>query len=252
VELGEGVIVREVATPKLQGNGKYDINNKNSASPCNLVYRAKDIIEVYRNGVPDPKWTILRNDSSWMNGLAATSIAGADYDPTASYTVTYLALDKYQLTNNAVTATGEYQTNLRTVLAEAVADLANVQTDVSMIKNTYAKKQQGQWIAPTLLNGWVNFGSTNGSLHEDAGYFKDELGIVHLKGTVMAGASTTIMFILPAGYRPKAEIMFPVTIHDGNTDNQGRLSIYGDGSIKPYVVSNYWVCLDGISFRTEQ
>jgi hypothetical protein len=66
--------------------------------------------------------------------------------------------------------------------AQAKADTAE-QNAKSYADSTFAKKQQGQWIAPTLLNGWVNFGSS----YPNASYFMNEFGIVILKGLVKSG-----------------------------------------------------------------
>jgi hypothetical protein len=54
------------------------------------------------------------------------------------------------------------------------------------------------WTAVTFQNSWGNLGSGNAT----AAYFKDAIGIVHLKGIVTGGAAGTTMFALPAGYRP--------------------------------------------------
>ena len=65
------------------------------------------------------------------------------------------------------------------------------------------------WTAPTLLNSWTNFG---GSL-EPAGYLKDPLGFVHLRGV----SSRLVLLALrrsrlPAGYRPGADYVASVCI----------------------------------------
>lgn len=54
------------------------------------------------------------------------------------------------------------------------------------------------WIAPTLLNSWVNYGNP----YTPVGYMKDAMGFVHIKGFVKSGASGASVFTLPAGYRP--------------------------------------------------
>lgn len=55
------------------------------------------------------------------------------------------------------------------------------------------------WRTPTLLNAWVN-DTTPGI--SGAAFFKDGLGFVRLRGRIITGASGTIAFQLPAGYRP--------------------------------------------------
>jgi hypothetical protein len=58
---------------------------------------------------------------------------------------------------------------------------------------------QDDWTAPTLLNSWQNIGGSE----PPAGYYKDSLGIIHIRGAVKSGSSiTATVFTLPAGYRP--------------------------------------------------
>lgn len=52
------------------------------------------------------------------------------------------------------------------------------------------------WQAPTLLNSWVNFGGSFATV----AYYRDAVGIVHLKGRMKTGTVGTIAFTLPAGY----------------------------------------------------
>jgi hypothetical protein len=233
-ELGEGVIVREVASPYYYSSFYYF--NDLAFSACYAKYRVDKILQVYRNGLPDDQWTI-HTDSAY--GKNRAKITSANYDPTAVYSVTYIALDKYLLTNNAVTATGEYQTNLRTVVTEVVADLANVQTDVTILKNTTAKKLQGQWIAPTLVNSWVT--------HVTPGYLKDDMGFVHLKGAVKTGTVPSVAFTLPAGYRPSVAIVMPITSNNA----YGQLTIGTDGTVTVNIGNTASVYLDGVTFRAE-
>ncbi|KKK52619.1 hypothetical protein LCGC14_3103070, partial [marine sediment metagenome] len=73
---------------------------------------------------------------------------------------------------------------------------------VQIINNNFQRifswiNDSGQWIAPTLLNSWVNYAAT----YDTTGYMKDGFGFVHLKGLVKSGVAGTI-FTLPVGYRP--------------------------------------------------
>lgn len=62
------------------------------------------------------------------------------------------------------------------------------------------------WYAPTLLNSWANSGGAN----RVAGYCKDAMGIVHLRGVLTGGTNGTTIFTLPAGYRPASTEFFAV------------------------------------------
>lgn len=49
----------------------------------------------------------------------------------------------------------------------------------------------------TLINAWAASGTA-------PGYYKDPLGFVHLRGGLASGASASVAFVLPSGYRPAA------------------------------------------------
>ena len=101
--------------------------------------------------------------------------------------------------------------------------------------------QQESWQTPRLLNDWVNYG--NG--FNNAGYFKDSLGIVHLKGLVRGGTADTI-FTLPLGYRPSARELHGVSC---SPNTIGRVDILPNGTVRRHVGDNAWISLDGITFR---
>lgn len=59
---------------------------------------------------------------------------------------------------------------------------------------------QEAWTAPTLLAGWVNYGSGE----QTARYRKDSSGTVWVQGVIKNGTTTsgTLILTLPVGYRP--------------------------------------------------
>lgn len=107
--------------------------------------------------------------------------------------------------------------------------------------NLKANKAQENWTAPTFLNSWIN----NGSGYNNAGFYKDEFGIVHLRGLVKSGTMQASIFTLPTGYRPAAREFF------GTVSNAlfGSVYIDPDGSVVPWSGSNAWFSLDGITFK---
>lgn len=58
----------------------------------------------------------------------------------------------------------------------------------------------GKWINATMQNSWVTFGAG----YHDAAYRRYPDGTVKLRGTIKSGASGTVAFTLPTGYRPLA------------------------------------------------
>jgi hypothetical protein len=114
--------------------------------------------------------------------------------------------------------------------------------------SAYALKQQENWIAPTLQNSWINWGSGL----EDAGYMKDRFGFVHLKGVIKSGVITsgTTIFTLPEGYRPGAINLFIVASRDGSSNEiMGRINIADTGVVSIYAGGNAHLQLSGITFK---
>lgn len=146
------------------------------------------------------------------------------------------------LTNNTLLNNKFDSTDDIAVLRESINTL-DAEVDLK------ANKQQENWIAPTLLNGWVDYGGAA----ESCGYYKDSLGVVHLKGLIRSGATTigTVIFNLPLGYRISAIRDIGVTCYAGsNATALGVIEIYTNGDVVvSYNCKNSWMSLDNISFR---
>lgn len=61
------------------------------------------------------------------------------------------------------------------------------------------------WITPTLLNSWVNFGAPYRTCQ-----YRRLNGVVYVSGLLKSGTTTanTVLFNLPAGFRPSANLFF--------------------------------------------
>jgi hypothetical protein len=81
-----------------------------------------------------------------------------------------------------------------------LVDASSIEAEIA----TKANKIQQAFIAPTLLNSWVNFKTTGDEAV--AGYYKDDMNIVRIKGTVKSGTINEAIFTLPVGYRPSEKI----------------------------------------------
>ncbi|MNN19885.1 hypothetical protein D3C81_1331410 [compost metagenome] len=124
---------------------------------------------------------------------------------------------------------------------------------VSVVEQKKAEKDAPGWIAPTLLNGYVN----NGGANSLAGYFKDSLGFVHIRGTIKnltAVTSWTTIFKLPPKYRPKYNMTFSVSSNNAEgVPVFGVISINSVGDVQLYSGSNSVLVLDSIApFLAEQ
>ena len=87
------------------------------------------------------------------------------------------------------------------------------------------------WTAPSLLNSWVNYAAG----YQAARYRKDSNGIVHIEGTIKTGTTTagTVLFALPAAYRPPANLIFAGMTYTGGGGAMGafRLDVESGGNV---------------------
>lgn len=245
VEVGTGIVLREVAKP-----GLYNVSNDYMIN--DLVYgralsrKADKIFTVYRNSKADYKAIIFSGGNQYGNQKAR--ISAYDYDPSASYSVTYLMLDKYP----AVDITGTYAKNEKALLLDAVKTLQDNTTRISVLESKKAEKDNPAWITPTLLNGWVPFSSSSPT----AQFYKDSNGVVHIRGFIKSGLGNAIVFNLPPGYRPGAFSAMPVVSAAdaaGAGLSSGTINIQPNGQIQTAVnIKNGFLTLDSISFLAEQ
>lgn len=121
-----------------------------------------------------------------------------------------------------------------------ISDLETTNTQLAQKAN----KQQQSWITPTLLNGWVDY-----SVNWKCGYYKDDMGIVRIRGGVKSGVTTqgTPIFTLPEGYRPSQNADYRTIIQDV----VANVRIYTNGNVAIISGSATSLSLDGITFRAE-
>lgn len=135
-----------------------------------------------------------------------------------------------------------------TAFRDSMQDIADQLRDY--INASLATKTQEAWTAPTLVNSWVPTTNVN---YESPGYMKDQMGFVHLKGTIESGITTTgtTIFTLPVGYRPAKYVAFPaISSADGSSFTVFRITIRSNGEVvigSSGVGSNV-MHLDGITF----
>ena len=108
-----------------------------------------------------------------------------------------------------------------------------------------------EWISPTLLNSWADYGTPASAV----GFYRDALGIVHLRGNAKDGTAFATIFTLPEGYRPAAAHTFSVYGHNGGATQTAAVNVLNDGSVVAAVGSyglGAFLALSGISFLAEQ
>lgn len=254
VEVGAGVVVREKANPQWFNAGNayiYVINSTFDArmEASKLQYRANKLRSIYRNNKQDKYWIFESPGKTYGNEQA--KIYDYNYDPSAVYQVTYLALDTYKIGITPTEISAEYAANLRGTVDSLVEGNKNALGRITVLENETAMKEVGppQWITPTLLNGWVGYegGFTRPQYH------KDFLGYVHLRGRVKNGTvgQKVTLFWLPSGYRP-ANTILTYTYQDYTGRYKGEIVVSPSGEVSIYTDQNSDGKLDGISYLAEQ
>jgi hypothetical protein len=103
------------------------------------------------------------------------------------------------------------------------------------------------WTAMSLINSWAIFDTSVGGWAQPR-YWRDESGVVNLMGMIKSGASGSVCTVLPAGYRPRSQIIFPS--YGGGA--YAQIDVRGDGYV--FVTGaavGSWTTLSGLSFLAE-
>jgi hypothetical protein len=128
---------------------------------------------------------------------------------------------------------------------------------------SYPGLDAAAWAAPVLLGSWVNastapWTNSNGT-YAPAGWLRDDLGWVSLRGTVTGGTASASnaagplpadIMQLPDGYRPPldGQLRFPVGAGASST---GVVMVRPDGFVRAMAGATP-ISLDGIRFRYVQ
>ncbi|MGK9253430.1 hypothetical protein [Paenibacillus humicus] len=253
IEVGCGAIVREQALYGANDTGSWFINVDHPANfmglnSTKLKYRTKSILGVYRDRIRDYVWEIDRAGTDTYGRERLVMQGGKSPDLSAVYEVTYTALDTYQIGIAPSLISAQYAPNAREVTDGLVKASQQLMGRVSVLENGTAQAKQPQWIAPTLINGWVNYdGGT-----PPAGYMLDSSGYVHLRGLIKNGATAggTILFVLPKGYRVATQLNVPIVCSAGLIS---QLTIDSTGVVRIGMpASGVWTSLDSVTFLLGQ
>lgn len=238
VEVTEGLVVREVANPEYNSNfDRYDINSGSSHVTDNQLLNysyISNVLSVYKNGKVDGNWSKQGNKYGYELLCDAEN-----FDPQATYTVTYFALP-YQLTSEVNQVDVEYAQDLNSTVDQLVEQTTDNERKITVLDKQKANKHQEGWIEPILMNGWQVDGYS-------VGYMKDDLGTVHVRGRVKGGSLDTVVFILPTSYRPESFYGFSTRMGGGT----GTVSIGPDGSLTIREGATSYAYIN-VSFRAKQ
>ncbi|MMZ53471.1 hypothetical protein D1872_152590 [compost metagenome] len=240
VEVGTGIVLRERANPVFESNGNYQINN--AALPgSNLSKMTEKILAVYRGNVVDNRFSLISFASAYGKQMAI--IYTSNYDQAATYTATYLMLDR----SPVVPFIGSYAANEKTLLADLVDSVQQNTARVSVLENKKADKDNPAWLTPTLLNGWSS---------SSVKYLKMNDELVVIRGITTGGvvAPGTLLFTLPVGYRPGnlTEIRVRSSNGSGVESPNATIMIDSAGQVKTQNTTYMTVWLDGLSFLAEK
>lgn len=128
-----------------------------------------------------------------------------------------------------------------TAADSVLSALGKLQAQITSLSSSKADVTQASWTAPTLINSWANLGSG----YDPAGYYKDTIGEVHLRGTVKSGTVGASIFVLPVGFRPAFRFLVPVVSNYAF----GSVQVQEDGNVIVATGSNVFLDLGGITFR---
>ena len=180
-----------------------------------------------------------------------TAIQNAETATQNASDAAILANEKAGLADTAAGLANTATSNADTAAtnADTKAGLADTAaTNANNVANGYAaelalkaNKVQEEWITPTLLNGWVN--DANLKIQ----YYKDNFGIVRMRGTASGGTFASTVFTFPVGYRPMKS--YSANTSSGLGSN-GHINILSSGVVwfRAGATNN----VDNITFKAEQ
>lgn len=240
VEVGTGIVLREDAKPSKDNNNVWNIGNPvANSSAKGFKYKARSIMSIYKNSIPDVGWTIAVTPQYG----ALAQIKNSLFDSSAAYSATYLMLDKSPI----VPFTGSYAANEKAMLQELTDAVQQNTTAVNVLMQQKIEKGEPiVWVKPTLLNGWTSVAS------EPLRYTKVG-SMVQVGGRVAGGnyGAGALMFRFPAGLRPLNSVTIPVYYSTGSTAGIGEVVIGTDGSVLLYIGGNSYLDCANITFIAE-
>ncbi len=91
------------------------------------------------------------------------------------------------------------------------------------------------WVAPTLLNSWVNYATSS-----QAAEYRRVGDRVEVRGFIKNGTVPAAVFTLPEGFRPPNELTFATAA----TAAYGQITVAASGSVSVVVGTNTYVAIN--------
>ena len=234
------------------GTRRSDADTTGDLVQNNLVRSRKSGAQFYL-ATPDPVVISAIVAQSWLPYKFYPSEHAASHLPGGTDELTTAAAGTIQPDDTAATGSAasfarsdhRHAIACDTPVAVGTANAEGSSTSFARADHVHAPPTPESWINVSggvgFTGTWTNFGSG----YNDAGYYKDPLGVVHLRGLVKSGTIGTGIFTLPSGYRPPN-----IQVHAVASNAAfGYLDISTAGVVRPLVGNTTWVSLDGITFR---
>lgn len=155
------------------------------------------------------------------------------------------AVTAAKIPNGSLTGTQINASTLGTVPTAQTAQSAQTAQKANTIAASEEWHVLGAAGEPALLGGCVN-ANEPGITAPPAGFYKDQEGVVHLRGS-LSECRGFVLFELPPGFRPSkgVELSFPVFCECVDS------VLFVNGSEGKVVTNGSKVSLDGITFKAE-
>jgi uncharacterized protein (DUF433 family) len=180
--------------------------------------------------------------ATFKRGLTAEDIATFKKGLTAEDTATFRGL-----------TAGDIATFKRGLTAEDIATFRRgltVEAGPATFKTGLTVTQESWHAVTDFKNNWQNLTDlSKAEGYAPAGFFKDSLGIVHLRGIVTHGLidwGKGVIFILPTDYRPECRSAHTVALGEGAI---GQLDVDRNGEVIACFGKGVYLSLDGVTFR---
>ena len=128
-------------------------------------------------------------------------------------------------------------------VADIIRKQGEIERRLDVLSQTF--RVVGETNQPAFANSWVNHSST----YNSAGFYRDVLERVWLRGFIKSGTIGQTAFILPDGYRPQKTEVLQAISDNGAATLVSYVSIDTAGLVKPAIGANGWFSLDGLSFK---
>jgi hypothetical protein len=205
------------------------------SKPANSAHKRKEPTSMYRltprlRARPPSAAGVIACLALFISlGGSAYALAKINGSELINRTVSRYKLEHKTLTGNEINES-------------TLTNVANSQRLGGLAASRFARIGTLKFTIAALQNGWT--GGDYGSAAP--GYAEDQLGIVHLRGSLAGGASGTVAFTLPHGMRPAANMWLPAYTL---AFTEGSVEIDTSGDVIP-TGSNVtgYTSLDGISF----